>query len=46
MNGPVILAIGSAVLWLVSFIWLYGVANRQNDLQQQLDAFERTTEHQ
>ncbi len=45
MSGLVILAIGSAVLWLVSFIWLYGVASRQKNLQQQLDAFEQTTEH-
>lgn len=44
MSGLVILTIGSAVLWFISFVLLYRVANRQRDLQQRLDAFEQTTE--
>jgi hypothetical protein len=42
MSGLFLLAIGCAVLWLASFVMLYRAASRQQDLQQQLDAFEQS----
>lgn len=42
MGGLVLLAIGCAAVWLVSFGLLYAVANRTGDLQQQLNILEQS----
>ncbi len=44
MSGTIFLAIGYALLWLMTFIFMYSIVNRQRTLEKKLALLEQLTQ--